>query len=526
MQNLTLTLKNFRCFDDSHPAVLQLKPGVTALVGPNNAGKSSLLRMFFELRGLFGLLNDPNTIVQWLRGQSVHVPIAETPDPSVLLSDENDRPMSLRIECAEIRDTTSVKAAQFTFPRQSPSNVAATFFVGPNQVPAPITDNAKQTALGQFRVGDGHIQMSELQSEALLLAKTLYIGPFRNVLNQGASQYYDLTIGTAFVQMWDQWKNGDSRSNNHAIKRVENAIGHLFGYDRLEINPSSNRTRLRVFINGQSFDLQDQGSGLAQFVLAFGSAATRQPSIILIDEPESNLHPSLQIDFLATLGTFASDGVLFSTHSIGLARSVAEQIYSLQRRGSRTILRQYDETPNLIEFAGEMSFSAFREFGYDRLLLVEGPTDVRTVQQFLRKLGKDRRIVIFPLLGHAFASGAHPEALIELTRIAAPEQITALVDSERPALNQPAHPRRVAFKNACEGLGISVHLTERRAIENYFTQTAIHNAVGEQYEALQPYEEHGLKPKNWSKALNWKIAHAMTLEELHGTDLFAVLEGL
>ena len=48
-----LTIKNYRCFPDAKPARLILKSGFTAVVGPNNSGKSSLLRFFYELRGLF-----------------------------------------------------------------------------------------------------------------------------------------------------------------------------------------------------------------------------------------------------------------------------------------------------------------------------------------------------------------------------------------------------------------------------------------------------------------------------------------
>ena len=45
--------------------------------------------------------------------------------------------------------------------------------------------------------------------------------------------------------------------------------------------------------------------------------AIKKPSFILIDEPEINLHPSLQIKFLDILERYASNGVLYATHSVG-----------------------------------------------------------------------------------------------------------------------------------------------------------------------------------------------------------------
>jgi len=50
MQRCTLTIKNFRCFEDTSPVVVEIGDGFTALVGQNNSGKSSFLRLFFELR--------------------------------------------------------------------------------------------------------------------------------------------------------------------------------------------------------------------------------------------------------------------------------------------------------------------------------------------------------------------------------------------------------------------------------------------------------------------------------------------
>ena len=57
--NIELTVKNYRCFSDEQPATFRVQPGLTALVGKNNAGKSSILRFLYELRGLFQTLSGP-----------------------------------------------------------------------------------------------------------------------------------------------------------------------------------------------------------------------------------------------------------------------------------------------------------------------------------------------------------------------------------------------------------------------------------------------------------------------------------
>ena len=54
-----LEVHNLRSFTGK-PARLELDGGFTALLGINNAGKSSLLRMFWELRPVLGSCRRPS----------------------------------------------------------------------------------------------------------------------------------------------------------------------------------------------------------------------------------------------------------------------------------------------------------------------------------------------------------------------------------------------------------------------------------------------------------------------------------
>jgi predicted ATPase len=50
---ISIEIKNCRCFPEPSRATFLLDRGVTALVGKNNAGKSALLKFFYELRDVF-----------------------------------------------------------------------------------------------------------------------------------------------------------------------------------------------------------------------------------------------------------------------------------------------------------------------------------------------------------------------------------------------------------------------------------------------------------------------------------------
>lgn len=283
-------------------------------------------------------------------------------------------------------------------------------------------------------------------------------------------------------------------------------------------SPQPDEQTLQVFINKKSYKLPELGSGLTQFILVLAGAATRQSSYILIDEPELNLHASLQLDFLTTLASYAGEGILFCTQNIGLARASAERIYSLCKLAEgESGITEFEATPSLSEFLGELSFSGYRDLGFDKVLLVEGTTDVRAVQQFLRFYGKDHRVVLLPVGGSQLINEAAEPHLEEIKRIS--EHVFALIDSERAAPGAPLDANRRAFLKACEKAKVKCYVVERRAIENYFSDRAVKRVKGAKYRALQNFEALDQVSPVWSKAENWRIAREMIVEELNQTDV-------
>ena len=45
--------ENYRCFDSENPLQIDLNGGITSYVGPNNAGKTAILKFLFEFRELW-----------------------------------------------------------------------------------------------------------------------------------------------------------------------------------------------------------------------------------------------------------------------------------------------------------------------------------------------------------------------------------------------------------------------------------------------------------------------------------------
>src|SRR5437870_5229296 len=99
MGPVEITLKNYRCFQDAEPATFRIGGGITAFVGPNNAGKSTLLKSLYELRGLFAALADENNLQNFAAGNPVNTgDFFGIEDTQEILCNANDRDLSVELK--------------------------------------------------------------------------------------------------------------------------------------------------------------------------------------------------------------------------------------------------------------------------------------------------------------------------------------------------------------------------------------------------------------------------------------------
>jgi ABC-type cobalamin/Fe3+-siderophores transport system ATPase subunit len=524
-----LTLKNYRCFSDERPARFAIRRGLTAFVGANNSGKSTLVRFLYEFRNLFlnlsgalpNVLGRPGNLIGFNLPESVR-------DVNELFHNGNSRDLEIMLEFSwDNESSTSLpypKTLVLTLPRGT-NSFTARLELPSGWLEVPNGHGVGISGTTLIVGGAARVELAPFADLCTKLGQTLYIGPFRNAINVGTNQtYFDIAVGQAFIQSWRALKTGNTIKQSEATYRLTNDIKELFGFSDLEINPSADDTTLQVFVNGKSYKLAELGSGLAQFVLVLATVATRQPAFILIDEPEMNLHPAMQVDFLTTVASYAQLGVLFATHSFGLARTAGDWVHSVTRAHDLSEVHPLEATPRLSEFLGELTFSGFREMGCNTIMLIEGRTDLKPLRRFLHLYGKDHKVALLPLDGGRMINGQSGDQLEEIKRIA--DTIVAVIDSERATPDAPLSADRQAFVDLCATAGIRCHVLERRALENYLPDQAVKAGLGEKFHALGLHDSPGEAQRGWAKADNWRAAHHVTKEELDATDLGPFLASL
>ncbi len=520
---IDVTVKNYRCFSDERPLRLTFRSGFTAFLGVNNAGKSSALKFFYEFRGLFQELTNPNAVMNAGR-DSQGFNYRDVLDTNEVFHFGNNRGIEITFEFRPSK-TGQIRQIAVRVPRGSNSFHLASVTADNSTYNSFPAQGTRFTGQG-LTIGDAALGSLEAMSGGLQkLQNCLYVGAFRNAINVGAVEnYFDIQTGQGFIKAWKDFKTGPLKVRNQAAFKVTGDIRRIFGYDSLDINASPDEKTLQLFVDGKSHWLSELGSGIAQFIIVLVNAAIRRPAYILIDEPKLNLHPSLQMDFLTTLASYAQDGIFFATHSYGLARASAERIHTFRKTEISSEVGVLEALPRLSEFLGELSYSGYRELGFDKVLLVEGATDIKTVHQWLRLFGKDHKVVVLSLGGSNMINASRELELQEIRRITG--NIYVLVDSERDSPGAPLGKDRVAFQQLCEKLELKLLVLERRATENYFTDAAVKRAKGPKYKALESHEKLSEHDPGWGKEEGWRIAREMTLGDLNGTDIGAFLQSL
>lgn len=529
MLDVDIVAKNYRGYSDETPLRICIRDGFTAIIGANNAGKSSVLNLLYDFRSWFSSLGDTESALEMVRrpqeapsffsSPTKNEGLSSSTKPDGIFYNRNDRPLSVGIEVrTEQTDEATPKKLVISRSRDGKTTCELPDIKHPIRPSKPV-------ALAQGDDPGKALDLSLISDACRSLSDTFYIPAWRNILHEvtlSAQNLKDVKIGLPFISEWKHKKMGQNSEDRELAYKVTNQIKDLFGFQEFSIDPGE--PHLYVQIDGKNYDATNQGAGLSQFIHTLASAAFRKPDFILIDEPEMSLHPALQLMFLEALGSHAKRGVIFATHSIGLARSAAEYIYSVRKVGGGRSIAPLENTRRLAELLGELNYSAHRELGFDNVLLVEGPTEVKTIQQILRKFRKDQNVLLLPLGGSAMICGGREAELDEIRRIT--PHISALIDSDWEAAGQPLANDRKAFVESCRSLNIPCHVTDRRATENYFTESAVKTVKGAKCRPLGNDERLSDLQYGWAKADNWLIAAEMTADEWFANDIGRFLKSL
>ncbi|EPH40034.1 AAA family ATPase [Streptomyces aurantiacus] len=171
---------------------------------------------------------------------------------------------------------------------------------------------------------------------------------------------------------------GDFREEYHSYINVQVAKGDVDGY-KLTRWPKYNPK-----------DLMVEGSGFLQWLSVFTLATADDVDVLLLDEPDAHLHPTLQAQMVEQLEVLASKKnkqVLLATHSSEILKTVDHQkIFQVRKNGAGYLQEDHQKVGLLAGIGSDYAPKLDRVRRSRRIFFTEGPSDLSVLENFAQVL--------------------------------------------------------------------------------------------------------------------------------------------
>lgn len=235
---------------------------------------------------------------------------------------------------------------------------------------------------------------------------------------------------------------------------------------------------LTYFEYGRNLDVIYAGAGLKHFVDIFVKATLSQASVVLIDEPEMGLHPSLQRELLAhflKLNEEKGTQFFIATHSpVFLSGPEKVKSFIMQnQKGQRSAV--HVPTESLYTIWGDLGIRPGDLLQNDIVVLVEGQSDVIYFEYVLKELYRDEfydiATAVVQYAGDAAAGIV--AGTISVGNLVPGRCFRLWIRDRDSSPNSPPSTNSTKFKNALERNGEKCYILRKREIEFYFPE-AVH----------------------------------------------------
>lgn len=229
---------------------------------------------------------------------------------------------------------------------------------------------------------------------------------------------------------------------------------------------------------GRMLDVVYAGGGLKHFIDIFVKATLSQASLVLIDEPEMGLHPSLQRELLTHLYQLSqTKGIQFfvATHSpVFLADPDKVSSFIIQnRKGQRKVFPLSTQSLHMIW--ADLGLRPGDLLQNDIVIAVEGQADVIFFEHVIHTLYREefKNIAIAIVQYGGGAAEGIINGAIDVSNIMPGKTYRLWIRDRDAPPNEVPHENATKFCNALEKHGEKCHILRKREMEYYIPEDAL-----------------------------------------------------